>query len=607
MPRVLVVQDSPPNARQLRLVRETQANQLRQDLEAEGFDVDVCFDALDAISKFTSGAYSLAVIDLTVPGLSGFDVCQKLKQSPKGAEMPILLVFVPTDPAHMVRALESAADSLLAVPYERDHLAARVQALMRTHKSRGLGGLKGADNEIDLAAYTVAAQADKARVLSFLLATFDDLVRTHHELLKCQGELANAQQVAQSFGHELERRVRERTSELMERQELLHQSRKMEVLGEVTGGIAHDFNNILTVVVGNLDSVSAEAKGDPRMKKLSDTALDAAMRGADLTRQLLAFSCKQPLAPRLSDVNDIVSSMTQMLVRLLGDKVDIEVEATEDLWPVVVDPAQFQDAINNVSRNAREAMPNGGKLKFRTRNVVLDNAYADNHLGVTPGEYCHLSIWDNGTGMSPKILARVFEPMFTTKPGPKSSGFGLSTVFGFVKQSGGHVRIESQENTGTVVHIYLPRARTEPAVVEAKGDASPLPPSGNETILLVEDDEQVRKTVAQQLHVLGYRVLEADRAGRALAALDRHADIDLLFTDMILPGGIGGRELAREARIVRPNLRVLFTSGYLRGLRADHQLDPGDVFIGKPYRLRDLAQKVREALGQHQERVAAQA
>lgn len=605
MPRVLIVQDSPPNARQLRLVRETQADQLRQDLGAEGFDVDVCLDASTAVSQFTATKYDLAVIDLTVPGLSGFDLCQKLKKSANGADVPVLLVLAPTDPAHMVRALESAADSLIAIPYEREHLAARAHALMHAHRSRAVDRA-GGDAEVNLAAYKAGAQEDKARVLSILLATFDDLVRTHHELLKCQGDLANAQQVAQSFGHELERRVRERTSELMERQELLHQSRKMEVLGEVTGGIAHDFNNILTVVVGNLDSVSAEAKSDPRLKKLSDTALDAAMRGADLTRQLLAFSCKQPLAPRLSNVNDIVSSMTQMLVRLLGDKVDIEVDAADDLWPVVVDPAQFQDAINNISRNAREAMPNGGKLKFRTRNVVLDNAYAESHLGVTPGEYCHLSIWDNGSGMSPKVLARVFEPMFTTKQEPKTSGFGLSSVFGFVKQSGGHVRIESQESTGTIVHIYLPRAKAEPVAVEPPSETSPIPPSGNETILLVEDDEQVRKTVAQQLHVLGYRVIEADRAGRALAALDRHADIDLLFTDMILPGGIGGRELAREARIERPNLRVLFTSGYLRGLRADHRLDPGDVFIGKPYRLRDLAEKVREALGQRQERAAAQ-
>jgi signal transduction histidine kinase len=424
--------------------------------------------------------------------------------------------------------------------------------------------------------------------------------------VKCQGELANAKQVAISFGHELERRVRERTAELMERQELLHQARKMDVLGEVTGGVAHDFNNVLTIVVGNLDSISAEHKGDPRLKKLSDTALDAAMRGADLTRQLLAFSCKQPLAPRLNNINDVVSSMTQMLVRLLGDKIDIDVDAAEDLWPVIVDPAQFQNAISSISRNAREAMPNGGKLKFRTRNVVLDETYAENHLGVAPGEYCHLSIWDNGTGMSPKVLARVFEPLFTTKPGPKTSGFGLSSVFGFVKQSGGHVRIESQENTGTVVHIYLPRAKAEPYAVEPAGDTAPAPPSGNETILLVEDDEQVRKTVAQQLHVLGYRVIEAERAGRALAALDRNGEIDLLFTDMILPGGIGGRELAREARSVRPNLRVLFTSGYLRGLRADHRLDPGDVFIGKPYRLRDLAEKVREALGQQPQRAAAQ-
>jgi CheY-like chemotaxis protein len=271
-----------------------------------------------------------------------------------------------------------------------------------------------------------------------------------------------------------------------------------------------------------------------------------------------------------------------------------------------VDPAQFQATINNLSRNARDAMPNGGKLKFEARNVALDEAYARSNLGVVPGDYCLLSVSDNGAGMSPKVLARVFEPLFTTKPGSQSPGLGLSAVFGFVKQSGGHVKIESQENNGTTVNIYLPRAKSEQAERPHRTDAAPQAPSGNETILVVEDEVQVRKTVVHQLRSLGYRVIEAERAGQALAALDRHVDIDLLFTDMILPGGIGGRELAREARIVRPGLRVLFTSGHLRGLRTDHRLEPTDVFIGKPYRLRALAEKLREALGHGEHRAAAQ-
>src|SRR5262245_2441811 len=223
MARVLIVQDSPPNGLQLRLARETQVDQLRQDLESEGFDVDVCLDASAAVSTFANAKYDLAVLDLTMPGLSGFELCQQLKASANGADVPVLLVLSPTDPAHMVRAIESAADSLITAPYEREHLAARTQALMHAHRSRG--ERPHPDAETDLAAYKAAAQADKTRVLSFLLATFDDLVRTHHELLKCQGELANAQQVGQSFAHELERRVRERTNELMERQELLHQAR----------------------------------------------------------------------------------------------------------------------------------------------------------------------------------------------------------------------------------------------------------------------------------------------------------------------------------------------------------------------------------------------
>jgi signal transduction histidine kinase len=603
MARVLIVQDNL-EAGQLRLARETQIDQLRQDLEAEGFEIEVA-NTTAATSSFDAATHDLVIIELTVPGLAGYDVCRKLKADSNGKDVPVLLIVAPTDQAAIVRALEYGADSLLCVPFEREHLAARVHALLQAYRVRAMQRPPTA-SESDLGAYKLSVQADNARVVGLLLATFDDLVRISHDLTLSKSELADARQVAQSFAHELERRVRERTNELMERQDLLHQARKMEALGEVAGGIAHDFNNILTVVVGNLDSVSADVKGDPRLKNLSDMALDASMRGADLTRQLLAFASKQPLAPRLTKITDIISSMAQMLGRLLGDKIDIEIDAADDLWPVVVDPAQFQATISNVSRNAREAMPNGGKLKFRASNVVLDEAYARGNLGVVPGEYCHLSVADNGTGMSPKVLARVFEPLFTTKPGSQSTGLGLSAVFGFVKQSGGHVRVESQENNGTTVNIYLPRAKAEQAARPVQAETSPQPPSGDETILVVEDDPQVRKTVTHQLRSLGYRVIEAERAGQALAALDRHADIDLLFTDMILPGGIGGRELAREARIVRPDLRVLFTSGHLRGLRTDHHLEPTDVFIGKPYRLRDLAEKVREALGHSEQKAAAQ-
>jgi signal transduction histidine kinase len=605
MARVLIFQDSPPHAGQLRLARETQLDQLRQDLEAEGFEIDAVTDTGAAASLFDVAKYDLGIIELTVPGLAGYDVCQKLKTSSNGKNVPVLLIVAPTDTAGMVRALECGADSLIVFPYDREHLAARVRALLQSHHVR-MAQRPVADNEVDLAAYKLAVQADKSRMLGLLLAAFDDLVRISHDLSLCKSELADSRQVAQSFAHELERRVRERTSELLERQDLLHQARKMEALGEVAGGIAHDFNNVLTVVVGNLDSVSAEVKGDPRLKNLADMALDASMRGADLTRQLLAFASKQPLAPRLSNIKDIISPMVQMLNRLLGDKIDIEIDAADDLWPVIVDPAQFQATINNISRNARDAMPNGGKLKFRASNAVLDDAYARGNLGVVPGEYCLLSVSDNGVGMAPKVLARVFEPLFTTKPGSQSSGLGLSAVFGFVKQSGGHVKVESQENNGTTVNIYLPRARSEQMAHPAPAETPLQPPSGDETILVVEDDAQVRKTVVHQLRSLGYRVIEADRAGQALAALDRHGDIDLMFTDMILPGGIGGRELAREARIVRPDLRILFTSGHLRGLRADHRLEPTDVFIGKPYRLRDLAEKVREALGHGEQKAAAQ-
>ena len=393
-----------------------------------------------------------------------------------------------------------------------------------------------------------------------------------------------------------------REAEATERGKLeqqLRQAQKMEAIGQLTGGLAHDFNNLLTVVIGNLDALVESFDRDPRAKRMADNALQAAWRGAELTRQLLAFSRQQPLEPRLTDVNDLVTGMVRLLGRTLGEAVEIAFRPAPDLWPATVDPAQLGSAIANLATNARDAMPQGGKLVFETHNASLDADYATLNPEVVPGDYALLAVSDTGTGIPPEILGRVFEPFFTTKPVGKGTGLGLSMVFGFIKQSGGHIKIYSEVGKGTIVRLYLPRARAErPATTARPPTAEADVPRGTETVLVVEDNPGVRLTVLRQLQDLGYRVLEADGADAALATLLGSEPVDLLFTDIVMPGGMNGRELAHQAEALRPGLKVLFTSGFMgTGLQDKLQLRPRDTFLGKPYRRAELARKLREALG----------
>ncbi len=595
MARILVVEDNA-----------TEAEHLRSLLENGGLETDVCFESKAALSLFNEDVHDLVVCNIAMPGLSGYDVCRRVKTSAQTKIVPVVLLAAASDPIDIYQGLKCEAEHFVTTPCDGEQFVALIRRALRD-RNESVQNEPASGNEISFLGRTFATSADKARILNLLLATFEDYARTRQELDERRAELASVKQTAEALASELDRRVRESVAEQVERKEILFQSQKMEALGDLASGLAHDFNNVLTVVVGNLDTISAELKGNPRVVKLSNTALEAALRGAELTRQLLAFSRKQPLAPRVGDINDIVSSMTQMLTPALGDGVKLEVDEDPDLWPVLVDPAQLQVAISNLSKNAVEAMPKGGRLRIETHNVVLDDRFASANIGVTPGEYCLISMSDTGSGIPTQVLPRVFEPLFTTKTGQRSAGLGLSMVFGFVRQSGGHVRIESEVGKGTAVRIYLPRAKVgAPTIAQRPAKSSARAPSGDETILVVEDDTNVRRTVIQQLRQLGYRVLEADRGSTALAILDRNDAIDLLFTDIIMPGGMSGRDLGRKAALLRPSLKVLYTSGYMRGLRDDHLLEPTDIFIGKPYRLHELAQKVREALGQQLARPAAQ-
>jgi len=376
-------------------------------------------------------------------------------------------------------------------------------------------------------------------------------------------------------------------------EEQLRQAQKMEAVGQLTGGVAHDFNNLLTVILGNVDAAKRCAD-DAERQRLLDRALRGAQRAAKLTQQLLAFSRRQPLDPRPTDVNRLVAHTAELLQRTLGETIAVETVLAPDLWRIEVDAAQLENALINLAVNARDAMPQGGRLTMETVNVHLDEGAAA--AALVPGQYVAICVSDTGVGMPKSVLERAFDPFFTTKSSGQGTGLGLSQVYGFVKQSGGHVRIHSEEGRGTTVKIYLRRLLGPDAADPAESpDAAAAAMSGAETILLMEDDADVRAFSAGALRERGFRVLEAADAAAALDALQRDAAIALLVTDVGLPG-LGGRELVEQARRRRGDLKVLFTTGYAPDAAVLHGRIDGAELVAKPYTVAELVRRVRAVL-----------
>ncbi|MDZ4869832.1 MAG: PAS domain S-box protein [Alphaproteobacteria bacterium] len=373
----------------------------------------------------------------------------------------------------------------------------------------------------------------------------------------------------------------------------LRQAQRLEAIGQLTGGIAHDFNNLLTVIIGNAEMMGLRLPDNDPLRPLAELTLAAAERGSDLTHRLLAFARKQALEPKAVDVNLLLGNMDALLKRTLGEQIELRWVGARRLCKAFIDASQLEGAVLNLCINARDAMPKGGHITIETANVALDEAYANKHLEVVPGEYVMVAVSDTGTGMTPDVVAQAFEPFFTTKG--QGSGLGLSMVHGFVKQSGGHVKIYTELGHGTTVKLYLPRA-LDGAVAAPRAVDTPIT-GGHEKVLLVEDDDYVREFAAVQLKDLGYKVTVARDGNEALAIIKQTPDFDLLFTDVVMPGGMKGPELAAASRKINPALRVLYTSGYTENAIVHHgRLDPGIHLLNKPYRRHDLALKLRQAL-----------
>jgi signal transduction histidine kinase len=510
----------------------------------------------DAIERVTAGVPDLILLDVNLPDISGIDVCRRVKEA-----YPFVVILqtsaAHTEAADRTRALDGGADSYLIEPIEPTELDATVRALLRMRK---------AERDLRHLNETLESQvADRTRELAEVNG-------------RLEAEMADRRQA----------------------EEMLWHTQRLEVIGRIAGGVAHDFNNLLAVISGNQELIrdALERPGPlhrDRLLRYLSTADRAAARGAQITGQLLAFSRRSVLRHESVDVNALITGFESFLRRALGESVSLDLNFAPSLWSCQIDPIQFEAAILNLIVNARDAMEEGGRASVETGNVTFARAGQGKLDGLDPGSYVHIRVTDSGVGMTEDVMARAFEPFFTTKDIGSGSGLGLSQVYGFVKQSGGHVTIESEPGRGTVFSIYLPRADAQAKPIAG---ANALPedrvPTGSETVLVVEDNEDVRNVVVTTISDLGYRVLIAANGAQALALIDSDAKIDLLFSDVVMPGGINGFDLARQAMGRRRQLRAVFTSGYAQtdggGVNADYPL------IMKPYRRAELAQKIRLAL-----------
>ena len=426
---------------------------------------------------------------------------------------------------------------------------------------------------------------------------------THQEHHRCKDGASLAVEVRisvfDSGGRQLLLVLARDISERKRMEQQLLQAQKMEAVGQLTGGIAHDFNNLLTVVLGNLEWLQERIGKDDDLSFIVESAADSARRGAELTQRLLAFSRKQPLQSKLIDLHETVLEMHPLIIRTLGETIAFEIKVSAGLWRIRTDPSQLQNAVLNLAINARDAMPEGGRLTVEVLNMPMHEADTLRHPGMQPDNYVMLAVSDTGTGMTPQVVEHAFEPFFTTKETGRGSGLGLSMIYGFVKQSEGYVEIDSHEGLGTTVRLYLPALEahaTDTPTVEETGNIDDLP-GGSETILIVEDDPQVRDFVVRTLERLGYATLEAEDGPAALRVLEDGPDVDLVFTDIVMPGGMSGFELAATVSELCPAVKMLYMSGYSFDKAAQEgKLDDGIELISKPFTRLDLARRIRTVL-----------
>ncbi|HYT83053.1 MAG TPA: response regulator [Gemmatimonadales bacterium] len=689
---ILVVEDSA-----------TQAEALRLLLEEHRYKVTVAPDGEHALALVGKNKVDLVLSDITMPGISGYELCRRIKTELKRRDLPVVLLSSLADPMDIVHGLEAGADNYISKPYEPDQLLLRIRHVLESqHRRRGTKSQLGLNVTVLGSTFTITSE--KEQILDLLISTFEDAVQQNKQLRRREEELEAARAELARYAGGLEERLRsvvatvpdvlfslspdggqvhyispaaahvfgytpeevaaerdlwyqrlspedvakvracrERAAatgqsqtveyrfrrrddavrwietsfipvrgergtvlrldgisrditEQRKLEEQFRQAQKMEAVGRLAGGVAHDFNNLLTVITSYSDILLEDlAPHDPRRADMEEIR-KAAISAAGLTRQLLAFSRQQVLEPRVLNLNAVVTNTEKLLRRLLGEDVQLVTAPAPQLGAVKADPGQLEQVIVNLAVNARDAMPEGGKLTIETANAVMDEAYVRDHPLAKPGPYVMLAVSDTGAGMDEQTQRRIFEPFFTTKEPGKGTGLGLATVYGIVKQSGGFIWVYSEPGHGTTFKIYLPRV-AEPVETVTPPAALGESLRGSETVLLAEDAAAVRAVTRQVLDRLGYTVLEAPNGAAALhLATKHHGPIHLLLTDVIMPE-LGGRQLAQQLIALRPELRVLYASGYTDDAVVRHGvLTPGVAYLQKPFTPDVLARKVREVL-----------
>ncbi len=630
---------------------------VRRLLLGQGYEVEAVGDGEAALAAARRQPPDLVLTDVMMPGLDGFGLLRALRGDPALRNLPIVLLSARAGEEARVEGVDAGADDYLTKPFSTRELLARIGANLAMSRIRreAIRSLSEINENLEERVAARTRERDNIWRLSreLMFVAMPDsvaislnpawqtllgwevpaligsrLIELFHAEDRPAVRAVLAPLAAGGSAARFESRLRHRdgtyrwidwtvvpeaeayygvgrdVTEARVTEERLRQAQKMETIGQLTGGVAHDFNNLLTVVIGNLETVQRNVDGllvesaGSRVRRAADNAMRGAQRAAALTQRLLAFARRQPLDPKPLNVNRLVSGMSELINRTLGEHIEVETVLGGGLWWTLADPNELENALLNLAVNARDAMPEGGKLTIETANAHLDDRYALGQIEILPGQYVNISVSDTGSGMTPETIAQAFEPFFTTKDAGHGTGLGLSQVYGFVKQSGGHVKLYSELGQGTTVKIYLPRHLAGADEVVSQPDEEALPHGdAAELVLLVEDDADVRGYSAELVRELGYRVLEAGTGAAALLLLQRHPTVRLLFTDVGLPGGMNGRQLAEAAQALRPDLPVLFTTGYARNaIVHGGRLDPGVQLITKPYDRQALAARLREVL-----------
>ena len=630
-PLVLVIEDNP------------EMNRFIADTLSESYRVSCAHNGSQGLEKALELLPDLIVSDIMMPEMSGDMLVHEIRSRSSLDDVPIILLTARADEETRVRLLSEGAQDYLTKPFQTGELMARVGNMISVKRAREVlrkservsqekyqllmefanDGLfilnsEGVILEANRAAERLLArprtEISGQRISSFLVEeNLPDVPSKIPELLSGSASVLEGIRLQAGDGKHIYADVSSSrvtidgieyllfiahdVSSRVVLEQSLRQMQKMEAVGQLTAGIAHDFNNLLSIVIGDLELLAERVGMDEKSAALMRDAMAGAERGAQLTQRLLGFARRQSLQPRPIDLNEVVERMSIMLRRTLPEDIAVKTSPAEGLWQALADPSQVEDAILNLAVNARDAMPNGGQVVIETANTRLDEHYAAQNPEVTPGDYAALIVSDSGGGMPPHIVERAFDPFFTTKAPGHGTGLGLSMIYGFVKQSRGHIKIYSEPGHGTSVKLYLPRSVSATAIAQDASEGSMTEHVGKETILLVEDDPSVREIATMMLESLGYCVHTAESGPTALQILQETGKIDLLFTDLVMPNGMSGYDLVVRAREIRPGLKVLFTSGYSEQFVRERDGAAQNIpILGKPYRKQKLAEKVRGIL-----------